>query len=377
MEGQNRIFVGGIPVRVEKITIVDFFSQFGRIRHCKIKKNSKTGRSLGYAYITFEESQATKQLLNKQIEFCGRICEFKPVFKKDELKDKITKDKLKKLLVYELDPATTNKELHDLFASLTSISHAYVVKDPNSHLNLGYGYVVFEDGEKVEEFCKRMLAISFLGKQIKYSNELHVPPKKKPKSSMYSESNNGDSHINRGKSPSSGLYSNYIHKGKSVNLEHEIVSNLEIDNTLRLYAEQRKQRHIEKMAYLPQSTVLPLVYSRDAIPKSQNKYQGKVEDGRQGIGGRGLVNSNLYPSSLVATHSSGLRRLNPDKDQTGFTESTMQSRALNPTSPNQSASKSIKIRQTSTMKDVLRVSLYLLHARDNCRLNRARRQLPL
>lgn len=96
MEGQNRIFVGGIPVRVEKTAIVDFFSQFGRIRHCKIKKNSKTGRSLGYAYITFEDSQATKQLLNKQIEFCGCICEFKSVFKKDELKDKITKDELKK-----------------------------------------------------------------------------------------------------------------------------------------------------------------------------------------------------------------------------------------------------------------------------------------
>lgn len=253
----------------------------------------------------------------------------------------------------------------------------YVVKDPNSHLNLGYGYVVFEDREKVEEFCKRRLTISFRGKQIKYSNELHVPTKKKPKSSMYSESNNGDSHINRGKSPSSGLYSNYIHKGKSVNLEHEIVLNLEIDNTLRLYAGQRNQRHKGKMAYLPQSSVLLLVYSRDTIPKSQNKYQGKVEEGRQGIGGKGLVNSNLYPPSLVATHSSGLRRLNPDKNQTGFTESTKQSRALNPTSPNQSASKSIKTRQTSTMKDVLRASLYLLHARDNCRLNRARRQLPV
>lgn len=377
MEGQNRIFVGGIPVRVEKPTIVDFFSQFGRIRHCKIKKNSKTGRSLGYAYITFEDSQATKQFPNKQIEFCGRICECKPVFKKDELKDEITKDKRKKLLVYELDPKTTNKELHELFTSLTSISHAYVVKDPNSHLNLGYRYVVFDDEEKVEEFCKRKLAISFRGKQIKYSNELLVPPKKKPKSSMYSESNNGDIHINGAHSPSSELYSNYIHKGKRMNLQNEIVSNLEIGNTSRLYAEQRNQRHMEKMIYMPQSSVLPLVYGSEAIPKNQHKYQGKVEDGRQDIGGGGLANCNLCPPSLVATHSSGLRRLNADKDQTGFTESTKQSGALNPTSPKQSASKSIKTRQTNTIKDVLRASLYLLHGRDNCRLNRASRQLPL
>jgi RNA recognition motif-containing protein len=178
MDKQNRIFVGGIPVRVDKKVIVDFFGQYGKILHCKIKKNSKTGRSLGYAYLTFENPQATKALINRQIEFYGRICECKQVFKKEQLKDELLKEKKRKLLVYKLDPTVTNTELKNLFESLTSISHAYVVKDPDSDLNLGYGYVVFHDEEAVETFRKLKLVVTLKGKRILYTNQSHLPPKK-------------------------------------------------------------------------------------------------------------------------------------------------------------------------------------------------------
>lgn len=194
MDNQNRIFVGGIPVRVDKKEIVDFFSQYGRILHCKIKKNSKTGRSLGYAYLTFEDPQATKALINKQIEFFGRICECKQVFKKEELKDELLKEKGKKLLVYKLDPTVTNLELKTLFDSLTSISHAYVVKDPDSDLNLGYGYVVFHTKEEVDDFSRQNLVIMLKGKQVLYTNQSHLPPKKQPKLSHDSPSLFDNSH---------------------------------------------------------------------------------------------------------------------------------------------------------------------------------------
>lgn len=178
MDKQNRIFVGGIPVRVDKKVIVDFFSQYGKILHCKIKKNSKTGRSLGYAYLTFENPQAVKILINQQIEFYGRICECKQVFKKEELKDELAKEKRKKLLVYQLDPTITNSELKKLFETFTSISHAYVVKDPDSELNLGYGYVVFHSEEAVNDFNQLKLNITLKGKQILYTNNSHLPPKR-------------------------------------------------------------------------------------------------------------------------------------------------------------------------------------------------------
>lgn len=185
MDGQNRIFVGGIPVRVEKKAIVDFFSQFGKIKYCKVKKNSKTGRSLGYAYLTFEDPAALQELVNRQIEFCGRICECKQVYRKTELKEELVKEKRRKLLVYDIDLNITNTDLKTCFESLVSISHAYVVKDPENVLNKGYGYVVFSSEKEVDEFVKRGLNISIEGKPIKYSNEFHMPPKNKETSGRH------------------------------------------------------------------------------------------------------------------------------------------------------------------------------------------------
>ena len=179
MDKPNRIFVGGIPVRADKKQIIDFFSQYGKILHCKIKKNSKTGRSLGYAYLTYEDPKAIASLTNKQIEFCGRICECKQVLKKEVLEQELAKEKKKKLLVYKLDPNTTNQELKALFDSLTSISHAYVVKDTNNDLNLGYGYVVFHREEDLEEFCSRNLSVTLKGRNIIFTNKSQLPPKNK------------------------------------------------------------------------------------------------------------------------------------------------------------------------------------------------------
>lgn len=193
MEAQNRIFVGGIPVRVDKKTIVDFFSQYGKVKYCKIKKNSKTGRSLGYAYLTFEQAESLQQLVNRQIEFCGRICECKQVFRKTELRDELVKEKRKKLLVYDLDPLLSNNDLKEYFESLTSISHAYVVKDPENTLNKGYGYVVFLSEEDLEKFCSKKLTLKLGSKQLKYSNEFHLPPKKKKDGCLKTSSNNGES----------------------------------------------------------------------------------------------------------------------------------------------------------------------------------------
>lgn len=192
MEPNSRVFVGGIPVRVEKKTIVDFFSQFGAIKYCKIKKNSKTGRSLGYAYITFEDPQVMFALVNRQIEFCGRICECKPVFKKNKLKEELAKEKRKKLLVYNIDPTITNVELQEYFEKLAEINYAFVVKDPENKFNKGYGYVVFNSEEELDAFFDKNPALVLNGKPFMSSNKLTVPPKKKKEGSAKAVSNMGE-----------------------------------------------------------------------------------------------------------------------------------------------------------------------------------------
>ena len=179
MDNPSRLFVSGIPVRVDKQGIMDFFSQFGAIKYCKIKKNSKTGRSLGYAYITFEDPVIAQSLVNRQIEFEGRICECREVVKKEELLETMELERKKKLLVYELHPKVTNEILLEQFQKLTSVSHAYVLKDPESEFNKGYGYVAFPTQEALQEFVKRRPVIHILGYLVRYSDHMKTPPKRR------------------------------------------------------------------------------------------------------------------------------------------------------------------------------------------------------
>ncbi len=193
MESENRVYVGGIPVRTEKETIVDFFSKFGAIKFCKLKKNSKTGRSLGYAYLTFQDAEVARALVNSQIEFCGRICECKPIYKKSELRSELAREKKRRLLVYEMDPTVTNEELQAEFESLASISHAYVVKEQDSPLNKGYGFVVFHSEEQLVAFVATRLEVKLRGAVVHISNELTLPPKKPSEACSLGFSKKGDS----------------------------------------------------------------------------------------------------------------------------------------------------------------------------------------
>ena len=178
-DATKRIFVGGIPVRVERHQIIDFFSQYGQIRYCKLKKNSKTGRSVGYAYITFKSEKSALTLVNKQVEFFGRICECRQVLKNQQLVEELDKEKRRRLCVWALDPQTTNSTLKQAFIGLADISHAYVLKDsinPKSKLT---GVVIFNSETEVLSFVQQRPDVSVNGSLIKYNLETSIQLKKK------------------------------------------------------------------------------------------------------------------------------------------------------------------------------------------------------
>lgn len=178
-DATKRIFVGGIPVRVERHQIIDFFSQYGPIRYCKLKMNRKTGRSVGYAYITFKSEQSALTLVNKQVEFFGRICECRQVLKNQQLMDELEKEKKRRLCVWALDPQTTNSTLKQAFIGLADISHAYVLKDSKNPKSKLTGVVIFNSETEVLSFVQQRPDVSIKGSLIKYNLETSIQLKKK------------------------------------------------------------------------------------------------------------------------------------------------------------------------------------------------------
>ncbi len=174
----KRIFVGGIPVRVERQDIIAFFSKFGTVKHCKLKKNSKTGRSVGYAYITFEREETAFLLTNKQIEAFDRIIECKLVLKSKQLKESIEEEKRRKLLVWGIPTSTTNEQINEAFSSIMPISHAYVVHEDKSCQPSVRGFVVFLTEKDLDLFLRARMSIEINNVRVHYSSNLYIPKRK-------------------------------------------------------------------------------------------------------------------------------------------------------------------------------------------------------
>lgn len=69
----NQIYIGNLAYRVSEHQLRDLFSRFGRIERVRIVKDSRSGRSKGFGFVTFSTtSQAQKALSMHGHDFRGR-----------------------------------------------------------------------------------------------------------------------------------------------------------------------------------------------------------------------------------------------------------------------------------------------------------------
>lgn len=69
----EQIYVGNLPYRLDETDLRGYFSRFGGVQAIKIIRNFKTGRSKGYAFVTYQSAkQAAKALAAHGRELGGR-----------------------------------------------------------------------------------------------------------------------------------------------------------------------------------------------------------------------------------------------------------------------------------------------------------------
>jgi len=68
---QNKLYVGNFPYSVDESQLREMFSSFGQIEEIALIKDKETGRSKGFAFITFATQKAAETALSlngKEIE---------------------------------------------------------------------------------------------------------------------------------------------------------------------------------------------------------------------------------------------------------------------------------------------------------------------
>jgi len=57
MEGESKVFVGGLPPQTTQESLASYLSQYGQITECKVVLDLATGRSKGYGFVVYSTPQ--------------------------------------------------------------------------------------------------------------------------------------------------------------------------------------------------------------------------------------------------------------------------------------------------------------------------------
>lgn len=60
---KNKLYVGNLPYTVEEDRINEAFSQYGEVTDVKLIRDRETGRSKGFAFVTFSSADSAESAL--------------------------------------------------------------------------------------------------------------------------------------------------------------------------------------------------------------------------------------------------------------------------------------------------------------------------
>ncbi len=64
MNNQHTVFIGNLPFSTQKSELQEAFEKFGSITEIHIPVDRQTGKSRGFAFVTFETEEASQEALN-------------------------------------------------------------------------------------------------------------------------------------------------------------------------------------------------------------------------------------------------------------------------------------------------------------------------
>ncbi|GIY16890.1 RNA-binding protein EEED8.10, partial [Caerostris extrusa] len=158
---KRRLFVGGIPERVSKKELKEFFSKFGKVTDCLIVQDHIKRKSRGYGFVIFSNAQEAEKAKNapvSELEIYDRILR---VFPAEEKKSEKYKKDVREILFQQnvdsdLTP-TCEEEPERLTDSSISKSNSLqnINEMTDDMLLLIFSFLGIRDRVKIESVCRK------------------------------------------------------------------------------------------------------------------------------------------------------------------------------------------------------------------------------
>ncbi|XP_049837342.1 heterogeneous nuclear ribonucleoprotein 27C isoform X5 [Schistocerca gregaria] len=164
-DDKGKLFVGGLSWETTQENLQRYFSRYGEVIDCVVMKNSESGRSRGFGFVTFSDpANVSLVLQNGPHQLDGRTIDPKPCNPRSLQKPKRS-NSFPKVFLGGLPSNVTETDLRMYFSRFGKVMEVVIMYDQEKKKSRGFGFLSFEDDEAVER-CVAEHFVNLNGKQV-------------------------------------------------------------------------------------------------------------------------------------------------------------------------------------------------------------------
>ncbi|XP_063979200.1 uncharacterized protein LOC135163575 isoform X3 [Diachasmimorpha longicaudata] len=162
---KGKLFVGGLSWETTQENLQRYFSRYGEVIDCVVMKNSESGRSRGFGFVTFSDPANVGLVLqNGPHQLDGRTIDPKPCNPRTLQKPKRSGG-FPKVFLGGLPSNVTETDLRQFFARFGKVMEVVIMYDQEKKKSRGFGFLSFEDEDAVDR-CVSEHFVNLAGKQV-------------------------------------------------------------------------------------------------------------------------------------------------------------------------------------------------------------------